>query len=1788
MSEIICQWLNDELKLSRRVEPKTFAKEFSNGYLIGEVLYRYQLQDDFDQFSQSRMASSKLNNFTRMEPTLQLLGIPFDQNMAQNIMAEQHGVATKLLYQMYIALQKKKKAGLTGVAMETLRPAAPAKLQSMGTEIYKERLKSMVPRQSDISLQQVSEQFQLKAKAMDEKIAQIQSDEQKRVQKLQEELRLQDIEKLRRAKKRQNEIMARIQAAIVQIPKPPPSRSLKAIEAQKIQRKKKEAEEVYTEISRFEKTLKKTGSSSSISPSTRSPTTPSVRTTSGIGTPLVRLDSTDDYLKKIQKRLEDDTIAREQRENRRRKVLVEQMTAHQAQEDALREEQLVNRLMRQSQQERRIAVQLMHVRHEKDILIQNRIFREKQYEERRQKDFQEALEREAAIQKNQKFLRAEDVRLAQEEHNQIAAERAEARYKKHYLMCEQIVNQIVDLVTKTGEYREITNRLIPVKLMREWKELFFTGYPLYGEAPVDPLPSEPTPEQILEMEKQVLIDEQDYEEYKTMTGEWIPQEDNSVTAPAPNNNILGHVVRRLFEIAYPPKPPTPPPVFPPFSLKGCVLGKVFSGKTTCLKHLAQGTVCGSHNIQIFNLETLQNEALQAYKEKEMETVMSGSEKEDANKEDDKLESSPITPNDIDTSNIDSISTTEKNDEAVNNISPHPPMTSTLHAEDLPKLSTRAQLGEMTYKILIKGKLVPCELLIEILVNAIKSIPPNTGWIVEDFPRTVTQAKLFEKVLTGRDPEEAATKSKESKMSSLVTDPTTPADPPPPPPAFDLAVLIDVSDNALIQRLAKNKVFNLSNTEELNGQDEYPSYNAMQDRITDFLDTWEELDVWFSEQNILVKVNGEVEEDRLCKDVEEVFLNAIYNKQEKVKEAEKKEEIPSPSPPVTPPAATPPPATPAPATPPEGTESDKEQPPSSPKQKSANKGRETSKSPKGSPRGRSSTNTSRPTTAGPEPDGSVPEGPPPPEPGTTEWVYINEPLPQEVPEYLVACWETVENNYENTIKCVLRSVRQEQLIVIHYLFDVRNRFKDYLKIPDHMQEFVTQWQADFSSTEEDTWDDEEKKSDLHEKVDNLRDCLWDISDKKKDEAEQERIDLMNEGWLQDHTGILVNHFLSLMQVEVDRFQGTMRLLHDYYKGMEGKSPSETTIEFTRIPLLDITNTNLSGESETPKRIPLTPRKAVSSEQNVSKQKSKTTPPVKVKEDQSAESSRHTSETDEKQIMDNWHNAVSAIENMLASEVQMRDAEEEEERQMIEMKEKERLKAPKAASQGSGKEAKKKAPKSPNKKKGDKSPGPEPPEPSVPTEDILELQKKQELKLKMKQEYFAAVHLEEEATKSRLELIKCKALDICQDIVSKSEFAYKDMEMWLGARFLAEMASIERLVQIARDHIERKTKLERELVLEKTDFCIDSDVKVIPDPIPPPRPPSMEIPSNAILTMDQLEKLYRNFLSISPKDIIPDELFGHLFGNLTSLPKKKTESTDLPPMWLGLTESEVDKIMSAISPNSEMVDWRKILLSVSLPWPYPSVSQLLKTLHRFKAADYSACGTVTQESYEQVDLWFTGKVNEYVPQNPSEPLPFNRLEHLIKFFFFLFADPQTNPPQLDYADMLLYFAAHPDTTEGVFRALSIANDKLIQDKAEDNFLVKSFPTMDALSQSDGHIIESEDKVLPTSEEMTTTLQALLTVFKHQSKIADPKRISPNQQVSDYYNQVITHIFTELSTENLEPVAVKSLMKHPVFKDLVDTCQFYKLTNIHELVYEIQQAKSSEGENLLSTSEKPLENK
>ncbi len=59
--------------------------------------------------------------------------------------------------------------------------------------------------------------------------------------------------------------------------------------------------------------------------------------------------------------------------------------------------------------------------------------------------------------------------------------------------------------------------------------------------------------------------------------------------------------------------------------------------------------------------------------------------------------------------------------------------------------------------------------------------------------------------------------------------------------------------------------------------------------------------------------------------------------------------------------------------------------------------------------------------------------------------------------------------------------------------------------------------------------------------------------------------------------------------------------------------------------------------------------------------------------------------------------------------------------------------------------------------------------------------------------------------------------------------------------------------------------------------------------------------------------------------------------------------------------------------------------------------------------------------QVDLWFGGYLKPTTPMEPTEAYPYDRLHNLKISFFDVFADHSTDPPQLDYVDLvcLLYF-------------------------------------------------------------------------------------------------------------------------------------------------------------------------
>jgi len=83
--------------------------------------------------------------------------------------------------------------------------------------------------------------------------------------------------------------------------------------------------------------------------------------------------------------------------------------------------------------------------------------------------------------------------------------------------------------------------------------------------------------------------------FQRMVGEWAwpeeaeeAEEAEETKLPLTANIILAHVIQRLKKMVHPPVLQPSSPLFSHFAIKACILGKLCTGKTTCLAKIAEG------------------------------------------------------------------------------------------------------------------------------------------------------------------------------------------------------------------------------------------------------------------------------------------------------------------------------------------------------------------------------------------------------------------------------------------------------------------------------------------------------------------------------------------------------------------------------------------------------------------------------------------------------------------------------------------------------------------------------------------------------------------------------------------------------------------------------------------------------------------------------------------------------------------------------------------------------------------------------------------------------------------------------------------------------------------------------------------------------------------------------------------------------------------------------------------------------------------------------------------------
>jgi hypothetical protein len=125
MSSLLLRWLNDELKLHRKVE--VLERDASSGYLVAEVLHRQGLEPQLEAYEDSSSMAAKIHNMELLGERLEALGLPFPVSTRRSVMMEDRSAVLQFLLQLKDFLRRRAKGSPESAKAKVVALEEPVK-----------------------------------------------------------------------------------------------------------------------------------------------------------------------------------------------------------------------------------------------------------------------------------------------------------------------------------------------------------------------------------------------------------------------------------------------------------------------------------------------------------------------------------------------------------------------------------------------------------------------------------------------------------------------------------------------------------------------------------------------------------------------------------------------------------------------------------------------------------------------------------------------------------------------------------------------------------------------------------------------------------------------------------------------------------------------------------------------------------------------------------------------------------------------------------------------------------------------------------------------------------------------------------------------------------------------------------------------------------------------------------------------------------------------------------------------------------------------------------------------------------------------------------------------------------------------------------------------------------------------------------------------------------------------------------------------------------------------------
>ncbi|KAI4456812.1 kpl2-related [Holotrichia oblita] len=561
---------------------------------------------------------------------------------------------------------------------------------------------------------------------------------------------------------------------------------------------------------------------------------------------------------------------------------------------------------------------------------------------------------------------------------------------------------------------------------------------------------------------------------------------------------------------------------------------------------------------------------------------------------------------------------------------------------------------------------------------------------------------------------------------------------------------------------------------------------------------------------------------------------------------------------------------------------------------------------------------------------------PPTPGQNKWKYVDLPIPEFFEIALATLWENVEEVYVCDFRELFFRRRILWNTVMPYLAFVKQYMRDYIDRPDNKQIHLYNFQRLYNEIAEDMRDDNEVKAELHCRIHEFKEKMFEICDTRMNEAETERHTIITQDWTSKQACELTNLYIISLQLEIDRSVDTLQLLNDYYVSMITKMPCAD--EVIQKIFLEYITFNDEFEFENCLSYSKFVRNALAQGDIIT-----------------YDSPYH------KLVSSNHSEAVKAIGQYKQISMNI-------------------LSNMEAYFQPKGKKGT--SAKKESKVKGRALPKFSAPEPAV-----------KEVGLKLIEEWQCAIEGEYARACLRLDLLKAVAYEDVRHMLISSVKTFHGLYQEIKDRYDQEIKSIQKCCGVLARAVEEEMAIQPELILKGDKFYINPDVLLFEDSLPEPEPILKEYEKPGTFTIAQLCSLTDILFDLAPKGIMPERAFIFLLQDLIVNDAEDGRPSVVPQLWQQLPLRNVNKLSYEFFGHVELVDWKDFII-YNLCVEFPDEVQLMQTRRQFRDFDVDANEYVYDYQFYAIKFWFE---SEFDQENPQEAL---RLREIKKLLFRLF--------------------------------------------------------------------------------------------------------------------------------------------------------------------------------------------